>query len=319
MPATQVERGKALEFAMIKNLELRLSQNQEVFLERNNELQVAERFYNNISNSLALKMQRATRTAVECLLRFEPQLLYPGANIPLRLRIQSDARGRSGDVRDIVTIRDQNNWEIGISCKHNNRAVKHSRLSRRNNFGLKWFGYSCSDQYFSDIEPVFLRLRELARAHVLWEEIPDKHEHIYRPILVAFISELSRISAVYSDTPSKLLQYLIGRNDFYKMITKDSEETTTIQAFNMSGSLNRSAENINAQTRVALLPLPTRFLEIDFKENSNTTIIVSCDRGWSVSMRIHNGSGAVEASVKFDVNLIGVPTTLFSHTQSWDE
>ena len=48
-----------------------------------------------------------------------------------------------------------------ISAKNNHRAVKHSRLSNKINFGEKWLGVSCSDNYFKEINPIFDMLASL--------------------------------------------------------------------------------------------------------------------------------------------------------------
>ena len=55
------------------------------------------------------------------------------------------------------------------------------------------------------------------------------------------------------------------------------------------------------------------------KENSNTTIEVVCDNGWNVSMRLHNASSKVEPSLKFDVNLIALPNSVYASDEYWDD
>ena len=56
---------------------------------------------------------------------------------------------------------------------------------------------------------------------------------------------------------------------------------------------------------------------LDFKEGSDTTIEVVCDEGWTVSMRIHNASSRVEPSLKFDVNLVSLPSTIHAQVEPW--
>lgn len=58
----------------------------------------------------------------------------------LELKIQSDDKGKKGDVRDVLIIRQGIEGEIGLSVKHNYFAVKHSRLSENLDFGNKWYG-----------------------------------------------------------------------------------------------------------------------------------------------------------------------------------
>jgi hypothetical protein len=63
--------------------------------------------------------------------------------------------------------------------------------------------------------------------------------------------------------------------------------------------------------------MPMLFYDINFKPGSGNTILVACDNGWTISMRIHNASSLVEPSLKFDVGLTGVPSTLYSQFEPW--
>lgn len=101
--------------------------------------------------------------------------------------------GIAGDVRDILCIRRQNQWEIGISCKHNHSAVKHSRLSPTIDFGKSWFDIPCSQEYFNNINPLFEELRRMSERKMLWRELENKEERFYIPLLTAFVKELMRL------------------------------------------------------------------------------------------------------------------------------
>ena len=50
---------------------------------------------------------------------------------------------------------------------------------------------------------------------------------------------------------------------------------------------------------------------------SQTTIHIVCDQGWEISARIHSARTRVETSLKFDINLIGVPPNLYSQHGAW--
>ena len=41
------------------------------------------------------------------------------------------------------------------------------------------------------------------------------------------------------------------------------------------------------------------------------------DEGWQFSFRIHNASTKVEPSLKFDVQIVGMPTTIISINCMW--
>lgn len=69
----------------------------------------------------------------------EPRIVEDGDDV-LELLIQQDSHGKEGDVRDILIVRRNITWKIGLSLKHNHFAVKHSRLSKNLDFGQSWFG-----------------------------------------------------------------------------------------------------------------------------------------------------------------------------------
>ncbi|MBU1885695.1 HaeIII family restriction endonuclease, partial [Patescibacteria group bacterium] len=73
-------------------------------------------------------------------------------------------------------------------------------------------------------------------------------------------------------------------------------------------------KDIIPKYRTPKIPLPTEIIDIDFKEGSNTTIIVIMNNDWTLSFRIHNASSRVESSLKFDINLLKSPKKLFKNT-----
>ena len=161
--ATQTQRGKAFEYACLMAVGESLSTYQDVRIINSDALTIAQRFHEEFQRSdpaLVNKLDSAARAATRIICRLEPQLQNPGRNEPLYLSIQADSQGRAGDVRDVLCIRQQNGWEIGISCKHNHAAVKHSRLSYTIDFGDQWFGRPCSALYFNTIRPLFKELVE---------------------------------------------------------------------------------------------------------------------------------------------------------------
>jgi HaeIII restriction endonuclease. len=85
---------------------------------------------------------------------------------------------------------------------------------------------------------------------------------------------------------------------------------TDIFGFNLHGTLNKSADKMKPTFKVSKLEFPTKIIELTFKPHSSDTIILTCDKGWQISFRIHNGSSRIEPSLKFDIHLIGQPQTL---------
>jgi hypothetical protein len=262
---------------------------------------------------------KASNAAILHLQELEPKLLHPVKDDDiLTLKIQPDSAGISGDVRDILTLRLKYGWEVGISAKKNHTAVKHSRLSNSIDFGKKWLGVNSGDDYFNAIMPIFDELAQLRAEGELWHNIPNKIERFYKPVLESFKAEILRIDKLKpSHTAPTLLKYLIGTKDFYKII-KGSKKTE-IQAYNINGTLNQSSGKIKPSIKVPKLKLPNRIIEIAYKPQSTNTLIITFDEGWQISFRIHNASSIVEASLKFDVQLHGRPTSLYTHIELWQE
>ena len=53
-------------------------------------------------------------------------------------------------------------------------------------------------------------------------------------------------------------------------------------------------------------------------EEIDNTVEVVCDEGWQISMRIHNASSRVEPSLKFDVQLISFPSSVYAQVEPWE-
>ena len=316
--AIQTKLGKAFEFASLNALNEFLCENQEVEIRENASLVTARTFYRELDDRMRDKMDLAARAGIQALLRLEPQLQYPNGNSPLLLVLQEDRAGQAGDVRDLLTIRQGNNWEVGLSCKHNHNAVKHSRLSAQLDFGDKWLGVPCSQQYFQEIAPLFEELRLRKSNDELWRDLEHKDERFYVPLLEAFSGELQRINAANAgQIPCRMVKYLLGRKDFYKLIAEDQQRTTRIEAFNLNGTLNRNSGDHRSETRIRRLRMPTRFLDIALKAESRNTLEVVCDNGVGFSMRIHNASSKIEPSLKFDITLICNQTGQYTHHEAW--
>ena len=175
--------------------------------------------------------------------------------------------------------------------------------------------------------PIFLSLEKLrsnARQlgkQIEWNELPDKEDRVYVPILNAFIDEIKRIDSVLDgELAPRLVHYLLGEKDFYKVIADASSRSTRIEAFNITGTLGESFEGVKSLYGRQKLKLPTRIIEIRYKSGSKNTIELTCDKGWQFSLRIHHASKEIEPSLKFDIQLV---SKLSSHAsvnidEPWD-
>lgn len=313
----QTKNGKAFEYSCAKQLYDDLSRNQKVEIITNSSFDVAKTFFEEMDEETKDTLIKASKAAVNTLKRLEPRLENDTSNDALLISLQEDAKGQAGDVRDVLFIRKGSKWEIGISVKHNHSAVKHSRLSDNIDFGEKWLGFNCSTNYFEENKPLFDELRELKEQGKKWRDLEDKAQRFYVPLLNAFIKEIKRIDSEHpNEVPKRLLEYLLGRYDFYKVIAQNNRSMTQILAFSLHGKLNQPAGKIKPQIKLPVTKMPNRIYDIYFKPKSNNTILIALNEGWELSFRIHSASTKVEPSLKFDITLVGQPN-LYSHFESW--
>jgi hypothetical protein len=312
----QMTTGKAFEYALLTQFEEKLKDKTNVEVIENSSFHIAKGCFENTSKIEQSDYLLTASFAVNFLMDIEPRLSNDiGIEDRLQLEILSDDHGKSGDVRDVLAIRVLQKWEIGVSAKNNHNAVKHSRLSHLIDFGEKWLGVKVSKEYFNTVTPIFQsleKLRKESKATKKWSELGDYHTTIYLPILKAFIIELRKLDENNDNIPSNLVSYLIGNKDFYKVIK--SKNTVEIQAYNINGTLNLPFEKIEPKYKTPKIPLPTEIIDISFKENSNTTVIITMNNDWTLSFRIHNASSRIESSLKFDINLLKSPKKLFKNT-----
>jgi len=314
--AKQTQNGKAFEYALLNSFLERLQVLTSVSVVDNEPYKTAKKCFESFNQTEKGLYNLNASFAVNFLIDLEPKLSngIDKSDI-LQLEIVSDKQGQVGDVRDVLAIRSLQKWEIGISAKNNHRAVKHSRLSNDINFGEKWLGFSCSQNYFTEIKPIFdelAKLRTASKATQKWSTLGDYHTSVYVPILNAFKKELQRLDEEKPGiVAQKLVEYLIGNQDFYKVIK--GKNKVEIQAYNLHGTLNLPFKDVKPKLKIQKLKLPNRLIEVVYNENSQTTLLVTLTEGWQISFRIHNASSRIEPSLKFDINLVSAPHTLFTN------
>ena len=311
-------QGRAYEFSYLISLYEEISKVRSVKIEMNSSYYAAERAWDTLTESEKTMYKISSLTGVNTLFELEPLILDDG-NDELELKIQSDEHGEKGDVRDVLIIRRGIEWEIGLSVKHNHFAVKHSRLSKKIDFGKKWYGIACSDQYWLDIKPIFDYLDEEKKKGTKWRDLLSKEDDVYVPLLNAFKEELERQNLLFNkELPRLMVEYLLGEFDFYKVIGIDNKEITRIQSFNLRGTLNKQGKNRKRNIELPISSLPTRIVSLDYKPGSKNTLELYLDGGWQFSFRIHNASTKVEPSLKFDIQIIGMPVTIISIDCKWE-
>ncbi len=303
-------QGRAYEYAWCLALEQKLSVFKKVVVDKQNGFNACYRAYESLEKSLQERYLESAKQGVLLLLDCEPLLseVIGSSQNEITLSLQKDKLGEMGDVRDILIYFDR--FCIGLSIKHNHDALKHSRLSKNLDFGEKWLGVGVSQNYKDTIKPLFEKLENAKKEGMLWRDFPNKEQEIYAPLLQAFKKEVLRIDENKKNkVPQKMVEYLLGKYDFYKAILLEREQRTKLEAYHFNNTLNRSVKN-KPKRIIPLSKLPTRMIYFDFKPKSFNTLELVLDEGWSFSLRIHNASSRVEPSLKFDIKLLSKPESV---------
>ena len=309
-------QGRAFEYICLITFEGEIKKYRDVEIVSNSSFEAALTAWKSINKSLQTNLITSAKSIVKTIFDLEPMIVEKDDD-KVELLIQPDVMGEFGDVRDIVAIRKERKWEIGFSVKHNHFAVKHSRLAKTLDFGERWYNKKCSEQYWDDVQPIFDYLSKEKDKGTTWRNLPDKDLDVYVPLLNAFVDEIKRTYKEYSELPKRIVEYLLGAFDFYKIISIDSDKLTQIQTFNMRGTLNQNSKKEEAKVKIPLVNLPTRLVDIQLKPGSTNKVELYLDNGWQFSFRIHNASTIVEPSLKFDIQIEGMPTSIISINCYW--
>lgn len=287
MSPSQVQSGHAFEYGIacaFNRIYSNATLKEDKYLER------AKNAFCDCTQIEKEKIFRASDEIATFLIAHDKQLQPQSGNL---IYLQSDMKGVEGDVRDIII--ENKKKQIGISAKNRHTAVKHSRLSEKIDFGRHWFGVPCNPEYYHQIVPIFRELNTLKRQGILWNELENKAKRFYVPILIAFRDEAIRLCKIDSIAPKRMVEQMMGIFDFYKIIKENGD--VSIQSFNFHNTLGWGKH----------IKFPTRLIEAREKDNSDNTLIFTFDEGWQLSFRIHNAESKVVPSLKFDVQIIGLP------------
>ena len=104
---TQVKNGKAFEYALAISYKEELEKRgMLVLIEKNNSYKIAQKYYNEIEETEQKRFLLASKATFPTMIKIEPGLISPkNPSDILKIRLASDAEGRSGDVRDVIFSR----------------------------------------------------------------------------------------------------------------------------------------------------------------------------------------------------------------------
>lgn len=65
------------------------------------------------------------------------------------------------------------------------------------------------------------------------------------------------------------------------------------------------------------IKLPTKIIDLSFKEKSKTTLIMTMDNGWAISFRIYKTNSKLESTFKLEAQLLGRPSAILYLDAEW--
>ena len=138
-------------------------------------------------------------------------------------------------------------------------------------------------------------------------------------MLKAFINEIQYANARDAFMPRKMVEYLIGVKDYYKIVSIDNKHLTMIYTFNIHNTLNKPGKEKVSAITVPAVELPTELVAVKFKNGSSNTIEMYLNNGWQLSFRIHNASSKAEPSRKFIMKFVEWPISVLHIECKWNE
>ena len=282
---------------------------------------------------------RQARPAVKRIVDREPYLFKKDGE-PLRIHFNNHNRALTRDTfGEIFFERADIDWRFSISLKKDANVLpmlpvadrvkayyKDSDINAFNaveDFGQKVFGVPCSNQYYSDVNDILLRMSQYDKEN--WATLPEDDDYLYdtliTPILGAISAEIPRICKNHPDAPKHLLDYFYGNIDYYYLNPIEEVKVTRIGAINSHGGLGRIPGSPNHFTPVVKLPtqlLDVRFARGKYGELSKDTIQVSFDGGWAVCLTVLIVKKPSGRDFEINVHLPVTPYGSYRDQVKWD-
>lgn len=293
---TQTEFGRAFEWAVGCSMQRQTG----AIITHSSFSKIAESSYEKMNEKTKASFIKAADIALGHIL--EKEIVLITSSPDKKIEFNTDSAGKHGDVRDVLLH--VGSKVLGISCKHNHQALKHSRLSGKCNFIEVWGidANGCSADYWNKVKPLFAKLTKLRKDSnrtMLWDDVAEKANEYYWPVLDAWADEIKNLcfqgAEKQAEVCKSIISYLVGKHDFYKVIC-EGQKRVSIQGFNFNNTLatrkTKYPDSINA---------------INSKNGGQYSKTVVFNHGYSINFRIHSASSRVESSLKFDINAIGLP------------
>jgi HaeIII-like restriction endonuclease len=316
MSGAQERNGKANEYAFTLALqEELLSRGCDVGIVSNSIYENAKNKFGQLLSVEQAEFLAANREAIKHIMKLEPSLAFSkGQKIVLSL--QPDSSGTEGDVRDVLCVRSTTTqWEIGFSMKNNSVSIKSIRLGKK--FLQSNFGISPSAAYtqkYAGLVDNELKPKRGMKWHDAYSN-KDKEVLVYIPALEMVAEEIEHQLKAGPAFARKLMKRFLGSFDYYK-ITK-TPQLVRVEGVNIDATLNRNYGNIAPEIAVPQLPLPTKMVSSQIredKEGQKNTLDIELDNGLRFALRVHNKDSTIKGK---SLNGLGFEVSLTAHPREY--
>jgi hypothetical protein len=285
MSSKSNQHGRALEFALVEELEKRLPEQVVVTL-RAAESQLRDlAHYQGLTPEMQHKFAKFSHTIYEWL----EQKFSLSSCKNLEIYRLNDSSGTQGNVTDI-RLKIDNFKEVNLSIKHRNKALKHQRPRTT----AIHCGYSRSSQEYQDFcqqyQNIIKQFHKLPYIGQKFADLPDKtkFEYLYKPIchlVTTFINE----NVQQQEKANYLFKFLTGTSNYYKINYESNKEIVIIEEF-------------------AELPLASSVTATCNEQYVYLAFTLSSAHQWKISMRLHNASSEIKKnpSLKFDTKALEI-------------
>lgn len=306
MSANSNNQGRAYEFICLQSLYSAIAAIRPVEIVRNSSYMAAKSAWETLDAEDRKLYSLSAGATVELMFAKELSIDTQTCDV-FRIYIKADECYEVEDVCYIVIEFDDIVWEIGFSINYKPALVKHYRLSNDVDLGEKMYGVKYTQQYWDETNPIFSFLAKEKDKGTYFRDISSIEEKIYVPLLNAFMNEIKAAIVKDACVPRRLVERMLSKYNFYNVIGLGSQPAMAIQSYNIFSIFNKASRVEEPKVLMSNIELPKELLYIGFKKSSKTTVLICFDNGWQFSFRIHNAEDKVNTSLKFDIQIVGMP------------
>ncbi len=195
-------------------------------------------------------------------------------------------------------------WQIVFQ----NNVCMNRQFSREYDFGDIWYAIPCSQEYYRAAEAAFKFLEN--NKGVSWDNLPDKADAVYTPLMTAIRDELLRAYGKDPSMLSRMVMYFVEHAVFYKIKSVENDETDN--AIAGSGG-DKSYPKADLMTDGLEKHLPTYIIHMEMVPRSVASMMLCLNNGWQIKLTLICPPHTARETLRLSVQIVGVPLNAITH------